>query len=186
MIALALAACAVSRSSVACACCNAPSSGRRSSVNNSCPATTSSPCWKFTAVSSPVICARTDTVEYASTVPTTLASSGIALLTAAATVTGTAGRRGRLLLRLGLASRATGSGNGHHYERAGNKGDAHQENRQGFASLKHEYRRPRCHTMSACAVRHGTPLAWCLRAAETRRRAPNATRTPPTRRFPRL
>ena len=31
-----------------CACCSAASSGRRSSVNSSCPAWTSSPCWKLT------------------------------------------------------------------------------------------------------------------------------------------
>ena len=71
--------------------CSAASSGRRSSVNSSCPAWTSSPCWKLTEVSSPVICARTATVEYASTVPTTLTSSGISFSTTRSTVTGTAG-----------------------------------------------------------------------------------------------
>ena len=73
------------------ACCSAASSGRRSSVKSSCPAWTSSPCWKLTDVSSPVICARTATVAKASTVPMTLTSSGISLRTAAVAVMGTAG-----------------------------------------------------------------------------------------------
>src|SRR4029079_17892432 len=51
---------------------------------------TSWPCWKLTDLSSPVICARTATLEYASAVPTTEISSGMSFRTTGATVTGTA------------------------------------------------------------------------------------------------
>src|SRR5207247_1210222 len=85
----AFAACAVSFSSVACACCSAASNGRLSSVTRTWPFSTSSPSLKFTDVISPVIWAWTETVDAAITVPIPWIVIGIDLWTAFATVTGT-------------------------------------------------------------------------------------------------
>ncbi len=88
---LALAACAMSRCRLACAASNAASSGRRSSAKSTWPFATSSPSLKLTSCSCPVICACTDTTEYASTEPITRISIGIDFWTTCATVTGTVG-----------------------------------------------------------------------------------------------
>ena len=68
--------------------CSAASSGRRSSVNSTCPSFTSSPSLKFTDVSSPVICACTDTVENGSPEPIVSISTGIGFWTTAVAVIG--------------------------------------------------------------------------------------------------
>ncbi len=88
---LAWSACAESRARFASAWWSSASRGRRSNVKRTCPACTSSPCWKLTEVSSPVICARTTTVLYASVVPIRLISRGMSFWTTGATFTGTPG-----------------------------------------------------------------------------------------------
>src|SRR5262249_7342426 len=77
--------------SCASACCSAASKGRLSSVNRTWPCWTSSPSLKLTSVSSPVICARTATVDAAMTVPIACTSSGTDFCATAVAVTGTGG-----------------------------------------------------------------------------------------------